>query len=56
VTERDPHDRGALILRGTEFDAARLMLLFGAGLLFGYIAAKRTTCFLSPAANAGPVL
>ena len=37
---------GALFMRGIEFGAAALVLLFGAGLLFGYIAAERTTCFL----------
>jgi nickel/cobalt exporter len=36
---------GALILRGVEFGAAGLVLLFGAGLLLGYIAAERVTCF-----------
>jgi ABC-type nickel/cobalt efflux system permease component RcnA len=36
---------GALVMRGIEFGAAGLVLLFGAGLLFGYIAAERTTCF-----------
>jgi nickel/cobalt transporter (NicO) family protein len=36
---------GALIMRGIEFGAAGLVLLFGAGLLFGYIAAERVTCF-----------
>lgn len=36
---------GALFMRGIEFAAAGLVLLFGAGLLFGYIAAERTTCF-----------
>ncbi|XUM22801.1 nickel/cobalt transporter [Bradyrhizobium oligotrophicum S58] len=35
----------ALIMRGLEFGAAGLVLLFGAGLLLGYIAAERTTCF-----------
>jgi len=35
---------GALFMRGIEFGAAALVLLFGAGLLFGYIAAERTTC------------
>jgi nickel/cobalt transporter (NicO) family protein len=35
---------GALIMRGAEFAAAGLVLLFGAGLLFGYIAAERVTC------------
>lgn len=38
-------DGGALFMRGIEFAAAALVLLFGAGLLFGYIAAERTTCF-----------
>jgi ABC-type nickel/cobalt efflux system permease component RcnA len=36
---------GALIMRGVEFGAAALVLLFGAGLLLGYIAAERVTCF-----------
>jgi nickel/cobalt exporter len=36
---------GALIMRGIEFGAAGLVLLFGAGLLFGYIVAERVTCF-----------
>jgi nickel/cobalt exporter len=36
---------GALFMRGIEFGAAALVLLFGAGLLFGYVAAERTTCF-----------
>ncbi|WP_209311990.1 nickel/cobalt transporter [Bradyrhizobium frederickii] len=36
---------GALFMRGIEFAAAGVVLLFGAGLLFGYIAAERTTCF-----------
>ena len=31
-------------MRGIEFGAAGLVLLFGAGLLFGYIAAERTAC------------
>jgi ABC-type nickel/cobalt efflux system permease component RcnA len=35
---------GALIMRGIEFGAAGLVLLFGVGLLFGYIAAERATC------------
>jgi nickel/cobalt exporter len=35
---------GALIMRGIEFSAAGLVLLFGVGLLFGYLAAERTTC------------
>lgn len=36
---------GAIFLRGIEFAAAGLVLLFGVGLLLGYIAAERTTCF-----------
>jgi nickel/cobalt exporter len=36
---------GALIMRGLEFGAAGLVLLFGIGLLFGYLAAERVTCF-----------
>jgi hypothetical protein len=32
-------------MRGIEFGAAGLVLLLGAGLLFGYIVAERTTCF-----------
>jgi len=36
---------GALIMRGIEFAAAGLVLLFGAGLLFGFLAAERVTCF-----------
>ena len=36
---------GALIMRAVEFGAAGLVLLFGLGLLFGYLAAERTTCF-----------
>lgn len=35
---------GALIMRGIEFAAAGLVLLFGLGLLFGYLAAERVTC------------
>jgi ABC-type nickel/cobalt efflux system permease component RcnA len=35
---------GALIMRGLEFGAAGLVLLFGVGLLFGYLAAERVTC------------
>jgi nickel/cobalt transporter (NicO) family protein len=35
---------GALVMRGIEFGAAGLVLLFGAGLLFGYIAAERVAC------------
>ena len=35
---------GALIMRGIEFGAAGLVLLFGLGLLFGYLAAERATC------------
>jgi ABC-type nickel/cobalt efflux system permease component RcnA len=37
--------RGTLIMRGLEFGAAGLVLLFGFGLLFGYLAAERVTCF-----------
>jgi nickel/cobalt exporter len=36
---------GALVMRGMEFGAAGLVLLFGVGLLFGYMAAERVTCF-----------
>ncbi|WP_181770070.1 nickel/cobalt transporter [Bradyrhizobium sp. UNPF46] len=36
---------GALFMRGIEFAAAAVVLLFGTGLLLGYIAAERTTCF-----------
>ncbi len=36
---------GAILLRGIEFGAAALVLLFGVGLLLGYIAAERVTCF-----------
>ncbi len=36
---------GALLMRGVEFGAAGLVLLFGVGLLFGYLAAERVTCF-----------
>ena len=36
--------RGTLIMRGIEFSAAGLVLLFGLGLLFGYLAAERVTC------------
>jgi len=35
---------GALVMHGIEFGAAGLVLLFGAGLLFGYIAAERINC------------
>src|SRR6202049_4889792 len=35
---------GALVMRGVEFGAAALVLLFGTGLLLGYIAAERVTC------------
>jgi hypothetical protein len=31
-------------MRGIEFGAAGLVLLFGVGLLFGYLAAERVTC------------
>ncbi|HWV98032.1 MAG TPA: nickel transporter, partial [Xanthobacteraceae bacterium] len=36
---------GALVMRGLEFGAAGLVLLLGAGLLLGYVAAERVTCF-----------
>ncbi|HEV7601683.1 MAG TPA: nickel/cobalt transporter [Bradyrhizobium sp.] len=36
---------GALLMRGIEFGAAGLVLLLGVGLLAGYIAAERVTCF-----------
>jgi nickel/cobalt transporter (NicO) family protein len=36
---------GALLMRVVEFAAAGLVLLFGVGLLLGYIAAERVTCF-----------
>ncbi len=36
---------GALVMRGVEFGAAGLVLLFGVGLLLGYMAAERVTCF-----------
>jgi hypothetical protein len=36
---------GALAMRGVEFGAAGLVLLLGAGLLLGYVAAERVTCF-----------
>jgi nickel/cobalt transporter (NicO) family protein len=36
---------GALLMRGVEFGAAALVLLFGVGLLLGYVAAERVTCF-----------
>jgi len=35
---------GVLFMRGLEFGAAGLVLLFGIGLLLGYIAAERVTC------------
>jgi nickel/cobalt exporter len=36
---------GALVMRGIEFAAAGLVLLLGLGLLAGYVAAERVTCF-----------
>jgi nickel/cobalt exporter len=36
---------GALLMRGVEFAAAGLVLLLGVGLLAGYVAAERVTCF-----------
>lgn len=35
---------GALVLRGIELGAAALVMLFGLGLLLGYVAAERVTC------------
>lgn len=35
---------GSLFMRGIEFAAAGLVLLFGVGLLFGYLTAERATC------------
>lgn len=35
---------GTLFMRGIEFAAAGLVLLFGVGLLFGYLTAERATC------------
>ena len=41
-----PREAAALlVMRTMEFGAAGLVLLFGAGLLLGYIAAERVTCF-----------
>ena len=37
--------RGALMMRGLEFGAAGLVFLFGVGLLLGYVATERVTCF-----------
>ena len=37
--------RGMLLIRVVELGAAALVLLFGVGLLFGFLAAERTTCF-----------
>jgi ABC-type nickel/cobalt efflux system permease component RcnA len=36
---------GALLMRGIEFAAAGMVLLLGVGLLAGYVAAERVTCF-----------
>ena len=36
---------GVLVMRGLEFAAAGLVLLLGVGLLLGYVAAERVTCF-----------
>lgn len=36
---------GAIVMRSIELGAAVVVLLFGAGLLLGYIAAERVTCF-----------
>jgi len=35
---------GMLVMRGLEFAAAALVLLFGIGLLLGYVASERVTC------------
>jgi len=35
---------GTLVMRGIEFGAAGLVLLFGLGLLLGYLTAERVTC------------
>jgi ABC-type nickel/cobalt efflux system permease component RcnA len=35
---------GILTMRGIEFGAAALVLLFGLGLLLGYVGAERVTC------------
>jgi nickel/cobalt exporter len=35
---------GTLVMRGIEFGAAGLVLLFGLGLLLGYLSAERVTC------------
>lgn len=35
---------GALFLRGVELGAAAVVMLFGVGLLLGYVAAERVTC------------
>jgi nickel/cobalt exporter len=39
------HSSGALVMRGVEFAASGLVLLLGVGLLTGYVAAERVTCF-----------
>jgi len=36
---------GALIMRGIEFGAAALVLVFGAGLLLGYLGTEPVRCF-----------
>jgi len=36
---------GALVMRGVEFAAAGMVLLFGVGLSFGYLSTERVTCF-----------
>jgi nickel/cobalt exporter len=38
-------DGGGALMRGLEFGAAALVLLFGVGLLLGYVATERVTCF-----------
>jgi nickel/cobalt transporter (NicO) family protein len=39
-------------MRGVEFAAAGRVLLFGAGLLLGYTATERVTCFQNGNSNA----
>jgi hypothetical protein len=42
----------AFVMRGVEFAAAGRVLLFGAGLLLGYTATERVTCFQNGNSNA----
>ena len=41
----DREGAGMLLLRGLEFGAAGVVLLFGVALLSGYLVAERVTCF-----------